>query len=195
MNKYRDVAVLYVDPRGPYPELVEQWYDEARDALRYAGRLPVVAHPPCGPWSGLKHLSRHDDPSHGPYAVAVVQTVGGVLEHPAHSRLFRHCGLPHPGELPDKYGGVTYEVDQCDWGHVARKKTWIYVVGAKSIPTAPSKRKPTHWVSGGHKRVGRKSKSTSAPPGIKICSAQQRRRTPRAFAEFLIAIARSAGWS
>ena len=26
-----DVAVLYVDPRGPYPELVSHWYDESRD--------------------------------------------------------------------------------------------------------------------------------------------------------------------
>lgn len=43
-----DVAALYVDPRGPYPKLVAEWYDAARDARTYEGPLPVVAHPPCG---------------------------------------------------------------------------------------------------------------------------------------------------
>lgn len=32
----------------------------------------------------------------------------------------------------------------------------------------------------------------AVPPGIKVCSAQQRRRTPVAFAEWLIALARTA---
>jgi hypothetical protein len=27
-----NVAALYVEPRGPYPGLVADWYDEARDA-------------------------------------------------------------------------------------------------------------------------------------------------------------------
>lgn len=32
VNLRTDVSALYVDPRGPYPLLVEHWYDEARDA-------------------------------------------------------------------------------------------------------------------------------------------------------------------
>ena len=32
---------------------------------------------------------------------------------------------------------------------------------------------------------------TNVPPGIKVCSAQQRRRTPPAFAEWLVMLARS----
>ena len=43
-------AKLYVDPRGPYPKLVADWWDEARDARNYAGPNPVVAHPPCQRW-------------------------------------------------------------------------------------------------------------------------------------------------
>lgn len=30
-----DVVALYVDRLGPYPKLVREWYDEARDATTY----------------------------------------------------------------------------------------------------------------------------------------------------------------
>lgn len=186
------VAVLYVDPRGPYPDLVREWYGEERDAGTYSGPWPVVAHPPCGPWGRLRHLSKHDSPDHGPRAVELVRRFGGVLEHPRYSLLFRHCDMPHPGELPDAWGGISFEVAQCDWGHVARKMSWIYVVGARAIPPSPAPREPTHWISGGRGRVGQKSKTTPVPPGIKVCSAQQRRRTPPAFAAWLLEIARAA---
>ncbi len=182
------VTVLYVDPAGPYPGLVRDWYDVTRDGKTYDGPNPVVAHPPCGPWGALKHLNRFQDPDCGPRAVEQVRKLGGVLEHPAGSGLFAHCGLPRPGELPDAWGGVTFVVCQVDWGHVARKKTWIYVVGARSLPTNPPRREPTHWVSGGRvPRVGRVG--GLVPPGIKVCSAEQRRRTPVEFARFLISIA------
>lgn len=191
-----DVAILYVDPRGPYPELVAEWYDEQRDAKTYAGGGPVVAHPPCGPWGPLRHLNQKQDPSCGPHAVEVIRRNGGVLEHPKGSKLWEHCGLPKPGELPDAWGGISFEVCQVDWGHVARKRTWIYVVGAplSALPLAPPKREPTHWCSGFRTSTGRspkhyKSNGCAVPPGIKVASAQQRRRTPRAFAEFLIGIA------
>lgn len=182
------VSVLYVDPRGPYPLLVRDWYDETRDAKSYAGPNPVVAHPPCGPWGALKRLNKKNDSSCGPHAVDVVRRFGGVLEHPSGSGLWAHCNLPRPGALPDAWGGVTYEVCQVDWGHVARKRTWLYVVGARAVPQNPPRREPTHWVSGGrekrHNRTG-----GLIPPGIKACSAQQRRRTPIDFARFLIGIA------
>lgn len=100
-----DVVALYVDPRGPYPKLVAEWYDAARDARTYEGPLPVVAHPPCGPWGRLRHLSRHDDPALAIRAVEQVRAFGGVLEHPAYSRLWDACGMARPGELPDAEGG------------------------------------------------------------------------------------------
>ena len=55
------IAALYIDPRGCYPSMpgVDTW-DESRDADNYAGPWPVVAHPPCGPWSALRHLSRKE---------------------------------------------------------------------------------------------------------------------------------------
>ena len=181
--KRQDVAVLYVDPLGPYPRLVHHWYDATRDARTYDGPWPVVAHAPCGPWSSLRSLSRETTKDAAPHALAVVRRWGGVLEHPCGSLLFREYRMPFPGELPDGFGGVTVEIDQCDWGHVARKRTWIYVVGCRELPPMPARRRPTHWCSGGGTGRGR------TPPGIKVCSAQQRRRTPPAFAAWLLELA------
>jgi hypothetical protein len=185
------VVGIYVDPRGPYPALLDEWYDERRDARSYVGCKPVVAHPPCGPWGKLRHMSKHDDPACGPHAVEVVRRVGGALEHPAESLLFRHCGMPHPGELPDDYGGMTFAVAQCDWGHVARKRSWIYIVGVQGlmIPAKPAAREPTHWIAGGRGRSGKKADQTPLPAGIKIASPEARRRSPPAFAKWLIEIA------
>jgi hypothetical protein len=188
-----DVVALYVDQRGPYPKLVEQWYDEARDARTYAGPLPVVAHPPCGPWGRLKHLCRRTgEKPLAPMALACVQQYGGILEHPRYSSLWKMYGLPLPGHLPDKFGGITLEVSQCDFGHPARKWTWLYCVGLRRQPEMPERREPTHWISGGRGRKGKKAKTTPVPEGIKVCSAQQRRRTPIAFAEWLLELAASA---
>lgn len=176
------VAALYIDPRGPYPKLpdVDCW-DETRDARLYDGLHAVVAHPPCGPWGNLRHLYKGSQQDCGPRAVAQVRRWGGVLEHPAGSKLWDACQA-HPWEWRDAYGGTTRLVYQCEWGHVARKPTWLYCVGftlpAEIVPPFPG-HEPTHWVSGGHNLVGR----TSAPAHIKICSAQQRRRTPPLFAE------------
>ncbi len=190
----RTVAALYIDPRGPYPKMegVDCW-DEKRDARNYDGPHPVVAHPPCGPWSRLKHLSKHDDPRCALVAVETVRRVGGVLEHPATSALWKTCGLPMPGGLPDEFGGRTIEVCQVEWGHVARKRTWLYIVRCSGPVSPPFPgREPTHWITGGRGREGKKRKTTPVPPGVKVCSRQQARRTPPLFAEWLVSLARSA---
>ncbi len=192
-----DVAALYIDLRGPYPALVADCWDQARDARIFAGPGPIVAHPPCGPWGRLRHLYRGAEHDCGPRAVQQVRAMGGVLEHPAGSLLWAACGMPRPGEAPDGWGGWTIEVCQCDWGHPARKRTWLYLVGVGALPPYPPAREPTHWISGfrssSHRDPERYSKSGSAvPPGIKVCSAQQRRRTPVAFALWLIEVAASS---
>jgi hypothetical protein len=202
------VSALYVDPKGPYPKLgVVDCWDATRDARKYDGPWPVVAHPPCGPWGRLRHLYRGNEHDCAPRAVEQVRKFGGVLEHPAGSKLWEVCGLPVPegcsGFLPefrvdlrrsplDEIDGYTIEVDQCEWGHVARKRTWLYLVGvpysALEPPPYPG-REPTHWISGGRGRAGKKAKTTPVPPGIKVCSAQQRRRTPPEFAAYLVRLA------
>lgn len=192
----RVVAALYVDTRGPYPAMaaVECW-DSIRDARLYSGPHPVVAHPPCGPWGRLRHLYKGTEHDCALRAVEQVRSCGGVLEHPAGSLLWRECGLPEPGILFDEWGGYSVEVCQVSWGHVARKRTWLYVVGIEPAlvrATCLHGGEPTHWISGGRGREGKKLRTTPVPPGIKICSAAQRMRTPAAFAEWLVAIARTA---
>lgn len=205
------IAALYIDPRGPYPKMggVQPYAlgDKpllpgfgGTDAREYHGALPVVAHPPCGPWGKLSHLYEGAERDCGPRAVEQVREFGGVLEHPADSKLWDQCGLPMPGESggrmradgsPDKHG-FTIEVTQCEWGHPARKRTWLYLVGvprsALEAPPFPG-REPTHWCAG---RRGMARASANVPAGIKVCSAQQRRRTPTLFAEYLVRLAQSA---
>lgn len=193
------IAALYVDSIGPYPTIpaVDCW-DESRDGTRYPGPFAIVSHPPCGPWGGLRHMRVRDterrqrDARLGPIAVDQVRRFGGVLEQPARSRLWEACGIPLPTQSDDR--GFSVEIEQVAWGHPARKKTWLYFVGIErehvlaSILTGGT---PTHWVSGG-RNVNRLGSGGVVPPGIKVCSAQQRRRTPIRLAWWLCSMARLA---
>jgi len=197
-----DVAALYIDPRGPYPLIADvDCWDATRDARLYNGPYPVVAHPPCGPWGKLSFCSSEgpEIKALGPRAVEQVRQWGGVLEHPVGSRLWDFCGIPKTGELPDAFGGVTIEVEQVRWGHVARKPTLLYLVRVRSVGAFPPPRNPTHWCSGFRSSSGKypatyKRTGCAVPSGIKVCSAQQRKRTPPMFAEWLISLARQVPW-
>ena len=121
--KRADVSALYIDSHfGPYPDLLTDCWDIERDALTYAGPNPVVAHPPCGSWGRMVHLSRQPL-APGLAAVAQVRRWGGVLEHPADSKLWKRLRLPYVDGLPDEWGGFTVCVNQWDFGHLALK--WI----------------------------------------------------------------------
>jgi hypothetical protein len=176
-----NVAALYVDPIGPYPRLVSEWYDEARDARMYAGPWPVVAHPPCGPWGRLKFLCTKQEKNCGPHAVAMVRLYGGVLEHPANSSLWKYCSMPRPGEIADVFGGVTYALRQVSWGHCCEKPTWIYVVGVDSRIVIEGIR------TGGSatKRI------TNGPrgPQLKRATSKEASRSPPEFAAWLVSLA------
>ena len=81
-------------------------------------------------------------------ALASVRKWGGVLEHPEASYAFAHHGLATPAwragwqYAGDGFGGRVCCVAQGNYGHRARKLTWLYAVGAKlpaldwSIPSA-----------------------------------------------------------
>ena len=138
------IAALYVEPNGPYAHLedVEVW-DEARDARTYAGPHPVVAHPPCARWSVLAGLveavhghKRGEDGGCFAAALAAVRNYGGLLEHPAQSAAWRSFGLNRPPSCggwvnADWLGGWTCCVAQRNYGHRARKRTWLYAVGCE----------------------------------------------------------------
>lgn len=187
MTDLRTVAALYVDvARGPYATMpgVEAWgVDE--DATTYAGPWAVVAHPPCAAWGRLKHFSK-DDGRTGPIAVAQVRRWGGVLEHPEHSSLFDVCGMPAPGWLPDEWGGYTLAVRQFDWGHLADKWTWLYVVGCsvQNLPPLPPRRPEaaTHVVTN-EQRLGDPNRKPRVPRA-------ELHLTPPAFAAWLVELAR-----
>lgn len=147
------VAALYVDPKGPYPGLrrVECW-DAGRDARRYYGPHPVVAHPPCQRWGNLARVNygryggAHNRPGNdgGCFrkALEAVRQYGGVLEHPAGSHAWDVYQLYQPLERGwrccRKLVGTPFwewvcEVWQSAYEHPARKKTLILYVG-KSEP-------------------------------------------------------------
>ena len=131
------IAALFVQKNGAYFGLpdVDPW-DESRDARKYAGPWPVVAHPPCSRWCRLAGLvearwghKKGDDGGCFESALASVRRWGGVLEHPAYSDAFRAFGLPIPkpgGWQKGIDGGWVAYVEQGRYGHVAKKATWLY---------------------------------------------------------------------
>lgn len=139
------VTALYVDATGPYRDLVAEVYDEVRDARTYPGPMPVVAHPPCGPWGRYRHRCDQDR-SLAIYAVWQVRKWGGVLEHPVGSRLFREMNIPTTpwddpaeGRETDEWGGYTIKRPQFHWGHRSEKSTILYIVGTEEIPPLPER--------------------------------------------------------
>jgi hypothetical protein len=113
------VAVLWVAPDSNYWRLwplCELW-GVGRDARKYDGPWPIVAHPPCGCWGKFKWNCTHSK-EHGIIAMELVHKYGGIVEQPVGSSLFREHG---DGRDPER-------VNQADWGHPALKPTLLYVV-------------------------------------------------------------------
>lgn len=187
------IAALFVDPDGVYAgrDDVECWGEE-RDARLYAGPWPVVAHPPCNHWCQLApvNAARYptfkigDDDGCFESALASVRRFGGVLEHPANTIAWARHALPRPlrghwRRTFDDPGWVT-EVSQVAYGCPARKRTWLYLVGA---PVELDWSEPAAFgVIGG----GIHSGESMGRPKIekRISSA-----TPPAFRDLLIAMA------
>jgi hypothetical protein len=137
------ISVLFVAKKSVYKTLTDSTgepldcWDEDRDALKWPGGNPVVAHPPCRLFCQMRHLScaPTTEKRLAHFAVEQVRKWGGVLEHPAMTTLWKEAGLPRPG-CSDQWG-VSVAVNQWWWGHLARKSTWLYICGTKSIPEMP----------------------------------------------------------
>lgn len=188
------VAALFVATGGAYFGVpgVDPW-DINRDARLYMGPHPVVAHPPCQRWVNFAALNfkryggEHSRPGNdgGCFARALssVRHWGGVLEHPASSLAWKTFGLRRPegghwisGDLPGYShnricrAGQPWvcEVWQSAYGHQARKRTWLYYVGAAPPPDCNWSREPGSHQIGWFDRVkptlGKRASSATPPP-------------------------------
>jgi hypothetical protein len=132
------IAALFVEKDGCYFGLpnVDPW-DIDRDALKYEGPYPVVAHPPCQRWGRFWHGSTRkphqfklgDDGGCFMAALFAVDWYGGVLEHPADSHAWKAFSLtppPREGGWVRSGSGWTCCVYQGHYGHFAGKPTWLY---------------------------------------------------------------------
>lgn len=136
------VAALFVEKDGCYANLcdVDTW-DKDRDARKYEGPHPVVAHPPCQLWGSLANVNyarwggEHNKPGNdgGCFASALrsVNKYCGVLEHPASSKAWEAHRLMRPSGLGWTQSGLGWvaEVWQSAYGHKANKATWLYYRG------------------------------------------------------------------
>jgi hypothetical protein len=199
------IAALFVADNGPYIGLpgVDAW-PESRDARKYAGPHPVVAHPPCERWGryakgGPNPKARRreigDDGGCFEAALVAVRAYGGVIEHPSGSHAWARFGLPRPpakggwSDL-DLHGGRSTYIDQGVYGHMAKKPTWLYA----KLPTFPAmdwtrihsmKRLELGPRSKAEARALRSDPRWKAAPRL---SKNQRVHTPPAFRDALLAL-------
>lgn len=120
----RSVAVLFARADSHYKALPDcDVWDIERDARKWPGGMPVVAHPPCRAWGRLRMFAnpRKGERLLATWAVRQVRTWGGVLEHPVGSLLWPKAGLPAPGQR-DRFGGWTLPIVQQWWGHRAERE-------------------------------------------------------------------------
>ncbi len=190
------IAALFVASGGVYFGLpdVDPW-DVKRDARKYEGPWPVVAHPPCERWGRFAEVNGHsigDDDGCFEAALSSVKRFGGVLEHPEGSHAWKRFGLLAPDRDGGWNGGWQTQslsvgwtccVEQGRYGHRAPKKTWLFYVGAEPPPEL-------HWgVTPSDMSLTPRQRKTG------ICqrlSRKQRLTTPIGFRDALLAIAREA---
>lgn len=192
----KTVAALFVQPDGCYSALpfVDAW-PQLRDARKYDGALPVVAHPPCQLWGNLAAVNwkrwggEHNRPGNdaGCFASAMgsVRRCGGVLEHPSASRAFAAHDITPPvgvGWQSVTCGGWVCEVWQSAYAHLARKRTWLYYFG-DNPPAQLRWERPegTHQIGFQDQRGKARNKPT--------LSKREANATPEAFRDALLSLA------
>lgn len=135
------IPVLFCLPGSAYKKYVfSDCYDITRNALNYRGPQAIIAHPPCRTWGRLSHLSTapRSERLLAMWAIQKVRTNGGILEHPAGSRLFKKMLIPLDGS-PDQTGGFVVSINQHWFGFKAKKRTYLYIVGCSrsQLPALP----------------------------------------------------------
>jgi hypothetical protein len=209
----RTVAALYVEPKGCYVGVpgVDPW-DEARDARKYAGPHPVIAHPPCQRWGRFWHGSTRkphqykmgDDGGCFEAALHAVRTYGGVLEHPADSHAWDAFGLLKPPRTgawvfasDDTEANLwTCCVYQGHYGHPSGKATWLLVSGVRSqdlpnLKWGKTEQRLPAWMIERYGYEKARRIGVVAMVGGKNKTAI-RNATPEPFRDLLLSIARKA---
>jgi len=200
------VAALFVQKGGCYYGLdgVDPWGVD-RDARKYGGPHPIVAHPPCERWgrywggapATFPRLQLGNDGGCFASALHAVRIHGGVLEHPEGSHAWRWFQLTTPPRdggwvKADWLGGWTCCVEQGAYGHRARKATWLYAFGVDlpSLKWGSAEGDFVRLDEGFHSKEERaRAVKTGACQRL---SKNQRAATPIAFRDLLLAIARTA---
>lgn len=206
----RMVAALYVEPKGCYVGVpgVAPW-DAAKDARKYSGPHPVVAHPPCQRWGRFWHGSTRkphqyklgDDGGCFEAALHAVLRWGGVLEHPAHTKAWDAFGLLKPTagagwQVDENNLCCVCYVEQGHYGHPSRKPTWLLAAGV-SLAELPE----LNWTKGEQRlpqwMVDRYGYEKARRIGVVAMVGGKnktaiRNATPEPFRDLLLLIARKA---
>jgi hypothetical protein len=126
------ITVLFTQKDSVYKKLGCNCYDKERNAIAYKGVDPVIAHPPCRAWGKLKGMAKPEpgEKDLALWAMELINRNGGILEHPKASDLFRQA---------DTEPGFLLPIQQKDFGHEARKDTFLYIVGTThdKLPVLP----------------------------------------------------------
>jgi hypothetical protein len=201
------IAALYVMSDGIYSGRLDvDCWDITRDARKYAGPWPVVAHPPCERWgrywsggpSARVRRKLGDDGGCFAAALHAVRHFGGVLEHPEASHAFKAHGLltpPKSGGWVAAGDGVGWVccVEQGHYGHRARKATWLYAVRCVIPSLKWGRADGCIRLDAGFNSKAEALAARRDPKWkpVKLLSATERAATPLLFAELLIAMAKS----
>jgi hypothetical protein len=111
------LAALFVQPSGCYADLpgIDAW-PEQRDARRYAGPLPVVAHPPCQLWGAMAAVNyarwggEHNKPGND----------GGCF-----AAALEACGVWRGARTPGKNEGMgSARTGEAGWDWLAAHHRW-----------------------------------------------------------------------
>ena len=113
---------------------------EKRNARNYKGNDTIIAHPPCRLWGRLAHMAKapEEEKELAILSINLARSNGGIVEHPAHSKLWTLLKLPIGNET-DEWGGYTISINQHWFGHRAEKRTFLYICGIerKKLPKMP----------------------------------------------------------
>jgi hypothetical protein len=175
----RTVSILCAATKSHYHAMdgVEV-YDARRNAWTFDGTTPVVGHPPCRAWSAfLAHQAKPTDREKelGIWVCQQLRRCGGVIEQPAHSRLFSEVGFPLPG-APAIDGVWTLAVQQWWFGYTIRKATWLAFSGV-TIDQLPDLPYRLHDGQNDHR-------------AFKAMGHRKRSETVKRFAQWLVSVAR-----